>query len=950
MSPLQRLAEEGQAVWLDFLSRDIITSGTLARLIKDDGVAGVTSNPAIFDKAIGESSAYDSEIARLLGSGDASVGSIYQRLVTADIAAAADLLRPLYNKSNGRHGFVSVEVSPYFAMDTQKTLADARALWRAVGRPNVFIKIPATAPGLPAIRGLLSEGINVNVTLLFSRKVYEEVVDAFFEGLEARAAAGQSLTRVASVASFFVSRIDTAVDKLVAKACEQIADAGERDALAHLCGKSAIANAKLAYRHWQRRFSGPRWERLADFGAEPQRLLWASTGTKNPAYSDVLYVEELIGPDTVNTMPAATIDAFRDHGKARQSLTEDVDGAAEILAAIGRAGISLEKITADLAADGVKQFCDAFDKLNGAIAAKRRRALGGRQNEQRMALPQPLSDEVENAKEAWRSQGNARRLWSKDAKLWTGGEEADWLGWLDIIDREFREVETLRQFAREVQAENFRDMLLMGMGGSSLGPEVLAASLGSASGFPKLHVLDSTDPEQIRDFTRRIDLTRTLFIVSSKSGTTLEPNVLMEYFFAEAAAGVGRARAGRHFVAITDPGSELQKTAGERNFRRVFPGVPAIGGRYSVLSNFGMVPLAASGHDVQAFLEAAKVMAHACGADVPPAENPGVMLGLAIGVLARHGRDKLTLFTSPSIAGFGAWAEQLIAESTGKNGTGVVPIAAEPLGAPSLYDAHRLFVFLRDAAHADAAQDEAVTALERAGHPVVRIDLSSAGSLAQEFFRFEIATAVAGAVLGINPFDQPDVEASKVAAREMTDAFERIGALPAANPVFKGNGIALYTDARNAQALRQAGANSTLDSWLKAHFARLHDGDYFAILAYLAATEARLSLLQELRGAVRDNKGVATCLQFGPRFLHSTGQAYKGGPNSGVFLGVTAEPAGDFSIPGRKASFGVIETAQALGDFRVLAERGRRVLHAHIAQDLDAGLAMLSQAAQRALA
>ena len=569
-------------------------------------------------------------------------------------------------------------------------------------------------------------------------------------------------------------------------------------------------------------------------------------------------------------------------------------------------------------------------------------------NEQTLALPPALMREVDKALEAWASNANTRRLWRADATLWTGGDEGDWLGWLDVAKNKLCHVEPLQEFAREMRAEKFTDVLLLGMGGSSLGPEVLARSLGSAPGYPNLHVLDSTDPQQVRRFERRIDAAHTLFIVSSKSGTTLEPNVLMDYFFAKASAALGGAAA-RHFVAVTDPGSHLQKTAEQKGFRRIFFGVPSVGGRYSVLSNFGMVPLAATGHDPQAFLEAARIMARACGPEVPDAENPGVALGLAIGVLARHGRDKFTIIASPPIAAFGAWAEQLIAESTGKNGKGVIPIAGEPLGAPVVYDTHRLFVFLRDAAHPDRGQDQAVDALERAGHPVVRIGVGSPQLLAQEFFRFEIATAVAGAVLGINPFDQPDVEASKIATRQMTEAFEKTGSLPSEPPVFEEHGIALYTDTRNAQALRQMGANATLESWLRAHFARLDDGDYFALLAYIDGDDARLQVLQRLRTAVRDRKRVATCLQFGPRFLHSTGQAYKGGPNSGVFLQITAEPAPDLTIPGRKASFGVIEAAQARGDFHVLAARGRRLLHAHIAGDVDEGLAIIDKAARQAL-
>jgi transaldolase / glucose-6-phosphate isomerase len=568
-------------------------------------------------------------------------------------------------------------------------------------------------------------------------------------------------------------------------------------------------------------------------------------------------------------------------------------------------------------------------------------------NEQTLALPPPSKREVDKAREAWTSNANTRRLWTADATLWTGRDESDWLGWLNIAGNMLCDVEPLQEFAREIRAEKFTDVLLLGMGGSSLGPEVLTKSLGSAPGYPTLHVLDSTDPQQVRRFERRINVARTLFIVSSKSGTTLEPNVLMDYFFAKTSAAL--CAAARHFVAITDPGSYLQKTAEQKGFRRIFFGVPSIGGRYSVLSNFGMVPLAATGHDPQAFLKAARIMARACGPEVPDVENPGVALGLAIGVLARHGCDKLTIITSPSIAAFGAWAEQLIAESTGKNGKGVIPIAGEPLGAPSVYDAHRLFVFLRDAMHPDLAQDQAADALERAGRPVVRIGVASTQLLAQEFFRFEIATAVVGAVIGINPFDQPDVEASKIATREMTEAFEKTGSLPSEPPVFEVRGIALYTDKRNAQALRQMGANATLESWLRAHLARLDDGDYFALLAYIDGDEARLRSLQSLRTAVRDRKRVATCLQFGPRFLHSTGQAYKGGPNSGVFLQITAERVPDLAIPGRKASFGVIEAAQARGDFQVLTERGRRLLHAHIAGDVDEGLAIIGKAARQAL-
>ncbi len=948
MNRLRALAEQGQAVWLDFLSREIIQNGDLKRLIDDDGLAGITSNPSIFEKSIGDTDFYDADIKRLVGHGETSVGTIYEKLATADIAAAADMLRPLYDRTEGRHGFVSLEVSPYLAMDTDATQVEARRLWTAVQRDNIFIKVPATAPGIPAIQRLLSEGLNINITLLFAQAVYEQVVEAYLTALEQRAAAGKPIDRIASVASFFVSRIDTVVDKELDQAAARAGNAAERTALEALRGKIAIANAKTAYRLWQQHFSGPRWERLKKLGARPQQLLWASTGTKNPAYSDVLYVEELIGPETVNTMPLKTMEAFRDHGTARETVTAHVEEAAQALEALKRAGISLDAITDELVSDGVRLFCDSFDNLNKALAEKRRRMLGAALNEQKPALPQPLEKAVGEAAEAWRSKGNIRRLWSGDASLWTGADEAKWLGWLDVVARQLANAGALEDFAREVRAKKFSDALLLGMGGSSLGPEVLAQTLGAASGFPRLHALDSTDPHQVKRFEGNIDLANTLFVVSSKSGTTLEPNVLMDYFFAKASAAIGGG-AGGHFVAITDPGSQLEKVARDRKFFRVFHGEPSIGGRYSVLSPFGTVPLAAIGHDVRAFLETARVMVNSCGPEVPPAQNPGVELGLILGVLAGQGRDKVTITASRTLASFGAWVEQLIAESTGKHGKGIIPLADEPLGAPSVYDAHRLFIDLRDAAHPDASHDKAADALARAGQPVVRIDLASPDKIAQEFFRFELATAVAGAVIGINPFDQPDVEASKVASRELTDAYEKTGTLAGETPVFKHNGIALYTDERNAQALRQAGADSTLESWLGAHFGRLHDGDYFAILAYLDRDEAHVDSLQDLRTAVRDSKHVATCLQFGPRFLHSTGQAYKGGPNSGVFLQVTADAAADLAIPGRKASFGVIEAAQARGDFRVLEQRGRRVLRAHLAEDVTRGLAALGKAARSAL-
>jgi transaldolase / glucose-6-phosphate isomerase len=948
-NPLRELGEHGQSVWLDFLSRDFLRAGGLDKLIADDGLAGVTSNPSIFQKAIGHGDTYDEQIARVLASGWPSVTTVFEELAVAEIRDAADALRRTYDVTRGADGFVSLEVSPYLANDTAGTIEEARRLWRTVGRENLMIKVPGTLAGLPAIRQLIGEGLNINITLLFSRDVYAEVAEAYLAGLEHLLSQGQPIDRIASVASFFVSRIDTVADKQLGERIKSAPKAEERARLELLRGKTAIANAKLAYRFYQRLFAGDRWAKLKAAGARPQRLLWASTSTKNPEYRDVMYVDELIGPDTVNTLPESTLEAFRDHGIVRETLTEDVAAAEQTLDTLEHAGISLEKITADLVVDGVQQFSDAFDKLLASVAAKRGRFLGDKLDTQTVASEKSLQGEVDKLAKDWASGGKLRRLHQRDASLWSGQDEDKWLGWLDVVEAQLRSTDRLTALADDVRSAGFRDAVLLGMGGSSLGPEVLAESLGSAPGFLKLRVLDSTSPAQIRAVEASIDPAKTLFIVSSKSGTTLEPNVLMDYFRARVAAAIGAERAAERFVAISDPGSALHELATHDGFRAVFDGVATIGGRYSVLSAFGMVPLAVMGHDVRGFLERTQTMVRSCGPDVPPEENPGAQLGLVLGGLAKCGRDKVTIVASPAVADFGAWAEQLIAESTGKQGRGLIPIAGEPLGGPEVYGADRVFVYVRHSGSAERGQDDTIAALERAGQPVVRIEIADTGLLGQEFYRWEIATAVAGAVLGINAFDQPDVEASKVATRELTDAIEKRGALPAETPVFRANGIALFTDEGNAGALRQAGANSTLESWLQAHLSRLHPGDYFAALAYVERNPTTIAALEQVRTAVRDRKHVATCAEFGPRFLHSTGQAYKGGPNTGVFLQITADAGDDLAVPGRKATFGLIQVAQARGDFRVLAERGRRVLRAHIAGEVAAGLAEIERAARDAV-
>jgi transaldolase/glucose-6-phosphate isomerase len=950
-NPLLDVLALGQSLWYDNIRRGLITSGELSGLIDKDGLRGVTSNPSIFEKAIAGSTDYNDALLALEKERDQDAKAIYERLAIKDIQDAAGIMLPVYQKTKKRDGYISLEVSPYLANDTEGTLEEARRLWKSVGRPNVMIKVPATPAGVPAIKALIGEGINVNVTLLFSMAAYETVADAYIAGIEALTAKGGDPSGVASVASFFISRIDTAIDTALTTKLKTATGKDERALLSGLLGKVAIANAKLTYKRYNEIVASDRWRRLSQKGAQTQRLLWASTSTKNPNYRDVVYVEELIGSDTVDTVPSATFDAFREHGRARASLAENVAEAGRVMESLPKAGISMKEVTDRLLAEGVTLFADAFDKLLGAVEKKRKEYLGSWLNRQTRSLPADMENAVKASLEDWRVNSKVRRLWARDASLWSGEDEAKWLGWLGITDDQLAHIAHLKAVAQEVRMEGFSHALLLGMGGSSLCPEVMKLTFGRQKGFPELHVLDSTDPAQVKAFEKKVDLAKTIFIVSSKSGGTLEPNIFKQYFFDRVKQVVGDKEAGNRFIAITDPGSKMQQVAEGDRFRHVFFGLPSIGGRYSALSDFGMVPAAVMGVDVAKFLDRAEEMVHSCQSCVPPEENPGVVLGTVMGVAAQKGHDKITIFTSPGISDLGAWLEQLIAESTGKIGRGIIPVDQEAIGDPSVYGDDRLFVYARLESAPDPKQDAAVGALEKAGHPVVKILVAAPYDLGQEFFRWEIATAVAGSILGINAFNQPDVEASKIATKNLTSAYEKNGSLPPERPIFEGDGVKLFTDEKNAAALaKAAGSGKSLTAYLKAHFGRMKAGDYFCLSAYVEMNEKHATQLQAIRHAVRDRRKVATCLGFGPRFLHSTGQAYKGGPNSGVFLQVTCDDANDLPVPGQKYTFGVVKSAQARGDFEVLAERGRRALRVHLGSDVAAGLAQLRVALEQALA
>jgi transaldolase/glucose-6-phosphate isomerase len=907
-NPLRDLHRFGVSVWYDYVSRSLISSGALKRLISDDGVRGVTSNPTIFEKAIGGSSDYDGAIRAHARPGQTPI-ELFEKLAVEDIQAACDEFRALYDETKGQDGFVSLEVAPTLARDAAGTVAEAKRLWALVARPNLMVKVPGTAEGVRAFEDLIAEGISINVTLLFAQERYAEIAEAHVKGLERRAAAGKDLSRVASVASFFVSRVDSAIDAVLEKRPEAAAKA--------LLGKAAIANAKLTYQHYKKLYGSPRFAALLAKGAQVQRLLWASTGTKNPAYRDVLYVEELIGADTVNTMPPATVDAYRDHGAGRFSLEEGLDDARAQWNALPRYGVDVNAIMAKLEDEGLKSFEKSFETLMGKLAAKR-------------ALLEAENASADKGLAELEAKRFAERLWAKDASVWKSDAAHQKLikhalGWLTAPEFSALNLGTLKSFADEIKTDGFRHVVILGMGGSSLCVETMSRILPVGPGRPRLHALDSTHPNALLALEKELDLERTLFVVASKSGSTIEPNCLYAYFWDQLTRRSG-AKAGRQFVAITDPGTSLEKLARERGFRKTFLNPNDVGGRFSALTLFGMVPAALSGADVGTLLDRARAAAKTCSPATATRDNPGLRLGAALGAHARDGRDKLTLVLDPRLETLGLWIEQLIAESTGKEGKGIFPVVGETLGAPATYGSDRLFVRIALKGHADAAADKKLAALEAAGHPVVRLEMNDELDLGAQFFVWEVATAAAGYFLGVDPFDQPDVQSAKDRTKDILENLDG-GALPAEKADFRAGGLAAFADAGLKSALKtDGGQDRPLRDVLAAHLARVSPGDYVCVLAYLAETDESRRLLDEVRVLARSRTTAPVTVSWGPRYLHSTGQLYKGGSGKGVFLFLSDAEKTRVPVPNRNFTFGTLCRAQARGDAAATLTAGRRVL------------------------
>jgi transaldolase/glucose-6-phosphate isomerase len=882
---LQALTAAGTSVWLDQIRRSLIEGGELQRLIDEMSLRGVTSNPAIFEKAILGSDDYDDELRELANQG-CDAKQIYDAIAIKDVQLAADVLRPVYDELRGYDGYVSLEVGPEAAHDTEATLEQARDYWKRVDRPNVMIKIPGTTAGLPAIEECIAEGINVNVTLLFSVESYANVAEAYIRGLERLREKGGDVTNVRSVASFFVSRVDSKVDKLL-----------EANGNKELQGEAGLWNARAAYVRFKEVFHGDRFAELREAGAPVQRPLWASTGVKNPSYSEVMYVDGLVAPETVNTMPMPTLLAAGEKAEITGA-TADVD-ASEAEAAMKRledAGIDMEQVVEELLDEGVTLFVDAMEKLIIGVESAREAAVTGRPATFESNIPDELEPAIAARVKQATEEDVARRVWRKDESLWggPGPEIGDRLGWLTVSDTMLEHCADLNEFAQACREDGLTDAVLLGMGGSSLGPEVIRRSFGDTLDGMRLHVLDSTDPGAVLEAERAIDLKSALFVVSSKSGGTIETLSQFRYFHARASEALGEEEAGKHFVAITDPGTSLADLAREKGFLHTFVNDPEIGGRYSVLSYFGMVPAALMGVDVGAVLERAQVAEQVCRHDDHSSNNSGLWLGIALGELAQHRRDKLTFVVEDPISSFGVWVEQLIAESTGKEGKGTLPVADEPLGAPDSYGDDRVFLYLRDK---DGGKLQSqMTDLANAGHPVFTLSAEGPEDLGRIFFFAEFATAVAGWVLGINPFDQPNVQEAKDNTQKVLQRYAEDGRLP---------------------EVAESGENGLRDLLQQAE-----PPHYVAIMGYVQPSERFDRAIEGLRAAIRDATKATTTFGYGPRFLHSTGQFHKGGPKTGVFLQLVHDGPDDVDVPDAGYTFGTLKNAQATGDLETLKAHG----------------------------
>lgn len=901
---IQKLTKIGQSLWFDNIQRKMLLDGEIADLIARGEITGMTSNPTIFNNAISKSNDYDESLIPMAWSGWKQE-KIFWHLAIQDIITALDLFRPLYDRTKGADGFVSLEINPFFAANTETTLSQVRNLWLGINRPNLMIKIPATVAGLPAIRQAIADGININITLIFSIERYKQVMRAFLDGIQERVRSGLPINQIASVASFFVSRLDSKIDPRLPENSP-------------LRGKAAIANTRLAYQEFLKVFQGEEFNQLKLAGCQVQRPLWASTSTKNPAYPDTMYVDELIARQTVNTVPPATLIAFRDHGKPELTIAKDLAAANRVFGELRNVGIDIDDVTRELEDEGVKAFSESYETLMETIETRRLQA--------RSELGD-LHDAVEDQVNKLEETGFVKKFAQHNASLWSQdpaekAEVGHRLGWLSSPEKEQPHVEELLSFAKEVSDRGFTHAILLGMGGSSLCPEVFSKMFADQT--IHLSILDTTNPIDIKTVTKNIPLDKTLFIVASKSGGTSEVVALFNYFWEKTNQN------GNQFIAITDPGTSLEELAKANHFNRIFLADPDVGGRYSALTSFGLIPAALIGMDLNTLLEKATHMQGLCGLDVEAAANPGIVLGVILGEAAKSGRDKLTILADSDLKPFGAWLEQLVAESSGKDGKGILPVYDEPWSDDTLIGRDRLFIYLRH----NGELDEKVKPLRSKNQPVITFGLDHVYDLGGEFYRWEMAVAVACHLLGLNAFNQPDVQDAKDRTRKKIREFLATGKMDTINPAWDNGDIQLYSN--------PVDPNKSFIESVSGFLKGVQPGNFIAINAFVPNTPDTFTTMQRLRLALVKRTQSATTLGFGPRYLHSTGQFHKGGTNSGYFLMFTYDPQEDLPIPGQELTFGSMQTAQALGDYEALTAKGRKVLRIHMKKNIQKHLEELT--------
>lgn len=915
MEKLRSLEILGQSIWYDNIQRGMLKNGQVSEMISKGEIKGITSNPSIFQNAIVNSSEYDIQLQTLAWSGiDAE--EIFWNMAVDDVQQAADLFIDLYERTNKQDGYVSLEVSPHLAHDAEATINAALSLWKLVDRPNLMVKVPATPEGILAVRRLIRLGINVNVTLIFGIERYREVIESYIAGLEDRIADGNPVNNVTSVASLFVSRIDTKIDALLNKVNLS------PDKYNNLAGKSAIFNSRLAYQVFLEECKKPRFEKLSLQGAQLQRPLWASTSTKNPDYRDVMYVEQLIGKNTVNTVPPATLTAFLEHGIVNETINNDLEQIEKHFSSLNSIGISISEVTQSLEDEGVKAFIDAFNNLLAVIENRK-------MNE--VSRVRDLTTVIKERVKLLEQSHFVSRLFRHDPTLWTNSvveqkeitQRMDWLEAPWNINLVKDQIVGLKE---EFLDEGITNALVLGMGGSSLAPEVFSIiqskqSKDESSGLA-VTILDSTHPDEVLVAEKNNPINKTLFIVSSKSGTTGEINAFFQYFYESTRKEMGD-KAGSHFIAITDPDTKLAQLAKEKGFRRIITANPMVGGRNSALTAFGIVPAYLAGIDIDQLMQKTHYFGRWFKSQ-QVAKNPGVLLGAMLGEAAIHGMDKLTILADEEWNAFAAWMEQLIAESSGKNGKGILPIAEEPLLEPKKLHKDRLFVYLRKKGLLDTYVEE----LNQLKFPVIVQNVNSMPDLAYQFYLWEVATATACSILGVNSFDQPNVQDAKTRTLAGIESYRKTGQFVISPVKVKADRFSIFSNLDIVFT-----ENCTPIKAITEFLSRFQtDNCYLAINAFIPRNEANIKTLNGLRLDIQREFGIATTLGFGPRYLHSTGQFHKGGSNNGIFIILTNTPEVDIQIPGEGISFGNFCLAQALGDDAALIAHGRKTLRIHFSQ------------------